>query len=391
MAMMLQATTLGKHVFDISGREIDIGWLGLAEFAPIALLVFVSGVIADRFDRRKVAAFALGGEFLCSVSLGLYSLTDPTRVWPFFVLAACIGTARAFLSPSTRALFPAVAPEGGLPPVIALSSGVWNAAMIAGPATSGLLYTVHPSAAYFTTSVFTLAGIVMILRVRLARPPVARRPDERTTLRSTVEGLRFIRRTPVLYGAIALDLYAVLLGGAVALLPAIAEKRLGVGDVAYGWLRSSVGIGATLTALLLAVRPIHRRVGRRLLIAVGVFGLGTVVLGLTTSYWVAFAAIAVLSGADMVSVYVRGSLVPLITPDAKRGRVLAVENVFIGATNELGAFKSGVASQALGLPLAVAGGGVATIVVVGVWWFRYPELRDIDRFADVETRARDGD
>ena len=194
----------------------------------------------------------------------------------------------------------------------------------------------------------------------------------------------FIRHTPVLLAAIALDLFAVLFGGAVALIPVIAKDRLGVGDVAYGWLRAAPGFGAAGVALLMAARPVRRHVGKTLLTVVAVFGVGTIVLGVTRNYLVAFAALVVLSGADMVSVFIRGSLVPLVTPDEKRGRVLAVESVFIGASNELGAFESGMIAQAVGTTATVVGGGVATLAVVGVWWFAFPSLRTIDRFEELE-------
>ena len=385
IGVMLQAATLGKHVYDITGRELDIGWLGLAEFAPIAVFVFVSGSVADRYNRKYVAAVALGGEFICAITLMIYSLSDPTAVWPFFVIGFAFGTSRAFLSPATRSMYPMVAPDGGLPPVIAMSSGVWTSAMIVGPAVSGFLYTVTPALAYGATAVLILSGIVGILRVQYLREPLPRDPDEKVTLHSAMEGLRFIRRTPILLAAILLDLFAVLFGGAVALLPVIAEERLGVGDIAYGWLRAAGGIGAASMAAFLAIRPLRRNVGRMLLVAVAFFGIGTVVLGLTRSFVVAFVAVLVLNAADMISVFIRGSIVPLVTPDSKRGRVSAVENVFIGATNELGAFESGVASQAFGTPATVVGGGVATIAIVGVWWIGFPSLRRIDRFSNLEA------
>jgi MFS family permease len=278
-----------------------------------------------------------------------------------------------------------VAPDGGLPPIIAMSSAVWTSAMIIGPAASGLLYSIDPWMPYATTAVLTLIGIIGILRVQFLREPPPRDPNEKVTVRSAMEGLHFVRRTPILLAVISLDLFAVLFGGAVALLPVIAEEQLGVGDVAYGWLRAAGGIGAASMAVFLAMRPLRRNVGRSLLIAVGVFGLATIVLGDTSSYTVAFIAVLVLSAADMVSVFIRGSIVPLVTPDEKRGRVSAVENVFIGATNELGAFESGVASQAFGTPATVIGGGVATIAIVGVWWIGFPSLRKIDRFSDLDT------
>ena len=197
------------------------------------------------------------------------------------------------------------------------------------------------------------------------------------------KGLRFIRHRPVLFGAISLDLFAVLFGGAVALLPAIAEDRLGVGNVGYGWLRAAPGIGAVLLTALLAIRPLSRRIGRTLYVVVAVFGAATIVFGATTSYAVAFVALIVLSGADAISIFIRNTIVPLATPDHMRGRVMAVENVFIGASNELGAFESGVASTLLGVGPAVVLGGVLTLGVVGIWWFVFPALRDIDRFEDV--------
>lgn len=385
IGVMLQAATLGKHIYDITGREIDIGLLGLAEFLPIALLVLVTGSVSDRFNRRVVATFALLGELACALTLMFYSLTEPTAVWPFFVVGALFGVSRAFLSPAIRPMYPMVAPEGGLPSLIAMSSAVWTSAMIVGPAVSGFLYSVHPAMSYGATAVMVSIGTLSLLRVRFLHPPAPRDPDEKVTLQSAMEGLYFIRRTPILLAAISLDLFAVLFGGAVALLPVIAEERLGVGDVAYGWLRAAGGIGAAVMAVFLAVRPLRRYVGRSLLAAVAVFGVGTIVLGLTRSYWIAFVAVLVLSGADMVSVFIRSSIVPLVTPDSKRGRVSAVENVFIGATNELGAFESGAVSQLAGVPATVVGGGIATLGIVGLWWKKFPALRDVDRFSDLDA------
>ena len=205
-------------------------------------------------------------------------------------------------------------------------------------------------------------------------------PATKPSIRDAIEGLRFIRRQPVLLGAISLDLFAVLFGGAVALLPAIATERLGVDAVGLGWLRAAGGIGAGLVTLLLAIRPVRRNVGRVLLSAVATFGVTTIVLGVTRNFWIAFAAVAVLSGADSISVFIRATLVPLVTPSSKRGRVMSVENVFIGASNELGAFESGVAGQLLGPAGAVVLGGVATLAIAGGWWFAFPDLRDVDEF-----------
>lgn len=387
----LQLAVLGKEVFDITGRESDLAWLGLAEFAPAPFLVFVTGSVADHFDRRKVAALAMTGEVLCVVALAVYSASDPTAVWPFFLIAGVFGACRSFNAPAIRSMPPMIALDNGVSRAIALTNVVGFSSSIIGAAVSGGLYIIAPSAGYGVAAAMILFGLITLLTVRFRRQPKPPDPDERPTLRSAMEGLRFIRRTPILFGIISLDLFAVLFGGAVALLPAIAEDRLQVGDVAYGWLRAAPGIGAGAMGLVLAVRPLRRRVGKVLLFVVAVFGAGTVVLGLTTNYLVAFVALVVLSGADMVSVFVRSSLVPLVTPDEKRGRVLAVENVFIGASNELGAFESGMAAQQFGLVPAVAGGGIATIGVVVLFSVAFPALRAIDRFEDVERSYGDGD
>jgi len=381
--LALQGAALGLQAYDITGREADLGWIGLCEFLPAALLVLVTGTIADRFPRKRVALIALTGEFATAIALMLYAMSDPTEVWPLFVIATCFGVARAFVAPSTRPMPAMVAPDGALPRVVAMHSATWTGAYIVGPAMSGLLYAIHPSVAYGTTAALLMAGAMLVATVRFARQPDPPAPGDRVTFRSAVEGLVFVRRTPILLAAIGLDLFAVLFGGAVALLPVIAEERLGVGEVAYGFLRAAPGIGAAAMAVFLAVKPLRRHIGRGLLLAVLVFGVSTVVLGLTRSYLIAFLALVVLSSADMVSVFIRASLVPLVTPDEKRGRVMAVENVFIGASNELGAFESGIVAQAVGTPATVVGGGVATIVIVGVWWLGFPSLRRVQRFEDL--------
>ena len=384
VGLSLQVTTLAKQVYDITRRELDLGFLGLAEFLPIALLVFVTGTVADRFNRKRISQLAMAGELSSALLLMWYASTEPTSVFPIFVIAILYGSSRAFLAPAMRPIAAAIAPEGRLPQMIALYSTVWTSAGIVGPAMSGFLYSASPVIAYGTGSVLILVALATFSSVRVPATQRGTEGSERPTLRSAVEGLSYIRRTPILFAAIALDLFAVLFGGAVALLPVIAEERLGVGNIAYGWLRAAAGIGAGGVALLLAVRPLRRHVGRWLLVAVAVFGVGTIVLGLTRTYWIAFVAMLVIHGADMVSVFVRGSIVPLVTPDDKRGRVSAVENVFIGATNELGAFESGVAAQAVGVPATVVGGGVLTLGVVGVWWVKFKQLRDVDRFEDLK-------
>lgn len=394
-AVLLQVTILGKQVYDITGRELDIGLLGLAEFLPAVLLVLVTGSVADRFDRRIIAAVTTALDLLCVVALGIFSLMDLTSVWPLFLVALVFGAARAFAGPATRSLPPMVAPQGALPRTIALYGATWTSAAIVGPALGGFLYSIEPALAYFLAAGLFALGIVQLLAIRFdSVPDESEVDDERVTisekasLHSALEGLRFIRRTPILLAAISLDLFAVLFGGAVALLPVIAEDRLGVGDVGYGWLRAAPGIGAAIMAVVLASRPVTRRVGPTLFFVVAIFGAATIVLGVTTSYLIAFASLVVLAASDMVSVFIRSTLVPLVTPNDKRGRVMAVESVFIGASNELGAFESGVAAQALGTQTAVIGGGVATVGIVAIYSIFFPTLRRVDRFEELDPARR---
>ena len=281
---------------------------------------------------------------LTSILYFAYASTEPTSAVPIFLVAALFGTARAFVSPAMRSIPPLVAPLGGLPRLMALYAVTWQAGLIIGPATSGLLYDHDPATPYVAAALCFAVSAAAIAVLRVRHRQVRTPAEQKTTLHHAMEGLRFIRGRQVLFGAIALDLFAVLFGGAVALLPAIAEDRLHVGNIGYGWLRAAPGVGAVGMALLLAIRPLRRRIGRWLLFVVAVFGAGTMVLGLTHSYTVAFSALVVLSAADAVSVFIRTTIVPLATPDHMRGRVSAVENVFVGASNEVGSFESGVAS-----------------------------------------------
>lgn len=385
IGLNILVTVLYKQVFDITGDELDIGLLGLAQFLPAVLLVLVSGWVADRFDRRRVSGLFLVGRVLCSIALVVYSLSDPTAVLPFFAIAFVFGAVDAMLVPSRRSIAPLVAPPDEFPSVVALWTATFTAASIVGPVVGGFLYTLGADVAYGVAAVAQLLAIAPILGIVYAREP--ERNTDRPTLSAALEGLRFVRRTPIVLAAISLDLFAVLFGGAIALIPAIASERLGVGDIAYGWLRAAPGIGAAAMALVLAVRPVQRRVGPTLLVVVAIFGAGTVVFGLTRSYAVAFVALVVISAADMISMYIRGSLVPLATPDDQLGRVNAVEGVFIGASNELGAFESGVAARAVGLPWAIAGGGLITMAVAGLFAIWFPSLRRIDTFDEVRPPA----
>lgn len=413
--------SVGKLAYDLSGRELDLGLLGLAEFAPAAFLVLLTGSVADRFPRRRVSSLGSLGEGVAALLMTAYVFTDPTAVGPLFGLAILLGSARAFVAPASRAMPADLVPAERLPWLVARWTIVFQLALVSGPVLAGVLYAVDPrlpfaaaSALFVAAAVgysllpppLTVAGPAEVGEVSsvssvaavtatgavaevgaetVGAPPGEGEPAGRGGLSEALEGLRLVRRQPILLGAISLDLFAVLFGGAVALLPAIADEQLGVGPVALGWLRAAPGIGAAAVMLVMAVRPVQRRVGRTLVGAVALFGLATMVLGATRNYVVAFVALLVLAGADALSVFIRVTLVPLVSPAAARGRVMAVENVFIGASNELGAFESGVTGQLLGPGPAVVLGGMATLVIAGLWGRLFPALRRVDRFPTPAT------
>jgi MFS family permease len=388
-ASIICVTALGLQVFDLTRREFDLGLLGLAEFSPSLLLMLATGSVADRFDRRRVSSSAAMVEALAGAGLALYAASRPSAVWPIFALVLVFGTGRAFLAPANRALPADIVPSAHLPWLTSRRAVTWQTSVIVAPVVAGFLYAVDPAAPYVAMSLLLVAAAISMsfvsVPIRDVVPTAGEEPPS-GGLHQALAGLRFIRRSPILLGAISLDLFAVLFGGAVALLPAIAVERLHVGSVGLGWLRGAGGIGAAIVTLLIARRPITRRVGVVLLVSVAIFGGATIVLGSTTIYALAFIAMAVLSGADSVSVFIRSTLVPLATPSDKRGRVIAVESVFIGASNELGAFESGVVGQLIGSAGAVITGGAATLLVAGTYWVAFPALRNVDRFPEPAER-----
>jgi MFS family permease len=406
-ASLVCVTALGVQVYDLTHRELDLGLLGLAEFAPSALLILVVGSIVDRFRRVRISAISAAVQATAAGGLAAYAATNPTSATPIFALVILFGAARAFLAPSNRSLPADVVSADRLPWLTARRAAAWQWAVIAGPIAAGFLYEADPVLPYIAgAALLAIASVSSLLiktresdRLDAAEAEVdvieevadkSGVPAPRTSrLREAVEGLAYIRRSPILLGVISLDLFAVLFGGAVALLPAIAEDRLHVGSVGLGWLRAAGGIGAVLVTLIITRRPVTRRVGPVLLLSIATFGIATIVLGATPIYALAFIAMAVLSGADSISVFIRSTLVPLVTPRSKRGRVMAVESVFIGASNELGAFESGVVGQLIGAPLAIVTGGAATLAIAGLYWVRFPALREVDRFPDRVERGAD--
>ncbi len=378
-------TIVGKQVFDMTGRELDLGLIGLAELLPMALLAPFTGSLADRFDRRLMFAIGLAGDIVVSVAMFAYVNTNPTSVGPIFGLMVLFAVTRSIGTPAARAITIDMAPPDVLERVIPLRSVAFQAGIISGPLVLAWVFVADIAAPYLVAAgAYGLAILIVASMPKLPTRKLATRGGMQA-IRDAREGLRFIRRQPVVFGAISLDLFAVLFGGVIALLPAIAEKRLGVGAVGLGGLRAAVGAGSAVVALSLAIRPVRRYVGRVLLGVIAIFGIMHVVVALTTSYVVAIVALVIAAGSDQISVYIRSTLVPLATPEEMRGRVLAVENVFIGASNELGAVESGLTAAAFGLVGAMLFGSVGTLAVVAVWWRFFPALRDVDRFSEVRA------
>jgi len=388
IGLQIQATALAWHMYEITHDAFKLGLVGLMEFLPAALLALPAGHLADRVDRRRLIVIGAGGELAAAVLLFALSATDRLSVLGILALALTFGVARAIATPAARALMPNLMPKDDFASAIAWSSTSWQVATIAGPGLSGLLYAVDPSVAYGGAAVAFAAALAAIVRMRgravaAASTSAAAKADTGSDLAALLAGLVLIVRNRLLLGAISLDLFAVLFSGASALIPVFAQDILRVGPFAGLALLSAQGIGAVVTALVLTQRPLARHVGRRLFIAVGVFGLAAIGFGLSHSYALSFAVLLVLGAADMVSVYVRGTLVPLATPDVLRGRVVAVESVFIGASNELGRFVAGSGAALLGPITAVLLGGSLTLAVTFTWLRLFPSLRRVDRFTDL--------
>jgi MFS family permease len=376
-AVQMQSVAIGWQVYAKTNDLYDLGLIGLAQFAPFLALILFAGHAADVYDRRRIICACLATQLLCALLLLAYTLTGIAPVWPVFAVLVLFGSARAFMMPATQAVLINMVPAADFGQAVALSSSSFHVAVIAGPALGGLLYLAGPQTVYATSAVLLLASTVLMLVAKSA-PQAAR--GVAAGWHTLLEGLRFVWSRPVVLGAISLDLFAVLFGGATALLPALARDVLHVDSTGLGLLRTAPGVGAAVISVALARWPIERNVGRRMFAGVGLFGLGTVVLGWTASLPVALAALFAMGAGDMVSVYVRHLLVQLETPDAIRGRVSAVNAVFIGASNELGEFESGVTAGWFGLVRAVIVGGVATLVVTGAWMAFFPVLARMDRF-----------
>ena len=375
-AQLMQSVAIGWQVYDITHDPTDLGLVGLALFLPQMLLSLAAGHVADRFSRRRVIQLCLGVQALAAALLALLAAKGAGSVLPILGILLLFATARAFLGPSMQSLLPLLVPREHLPNAVLWSSSCWQLAVVAGPALGGLLYGFGAEMVYGA-----VAGLLALALLAMGFIAGGRAAPQAggASLKDVLAGVHFIRSRPVLLGAMSMDLFAVLFGGATALLPVYAHDILLVGPWGLGLLRSAPAVGAATCGLWLAHHPPRGRVGRAMLVAVAGFGVATIGFGLSTSFPLSLAALVAMGGCDMVSVYVRQSLVQLSTPDAMRGRVTAVSQVFIGASNELGEFESGITAGWFGTVPAVVLGGVCTLAVVALWRRRFPELAAVDR------------
>ncbi len=386
LGMQMQSVAIGWQIYSITGRPLDLAWVGLAQFFPAVCLSLVTGHVADRFERRVILLFCHAAMAALSTSLLLLARSGVTHVGPIYAVLVGIGVARAFLGPANQSILPTLVPVEHFGNAVAWGSSFWQTAMVLGPTLGGVLYAAlgGPTAVYGIAGASALAALGLVACMRAAKPRPAQSP---ATLASLLAGVRYVWRNQIVFGAISLDLFAVLLGGATALLPVYARDILHLGPWALGALRSAPAAGAALTAVMLATRPIENRAGLKMFGGVAVFGVATIAFGLSRSFTTSLVALVFVGAADMVSVFVRSALVQLATPDAMRGRVSAVNMVFVGASNELGEFESGLTAQWLGTVPAVLVGGIGTLVVVAVWAWRFPALRRVNRLSDAEAVA----
>jgi len=371
MAYNMLTVAVGWKVYELTDSALSLGLVGLVQFLPQLLLTFVVGHVADRYERRRVAMICQGALLAVSALLALGSLTDGLTEGRVLALACAMGSARAFVYPSMQAILPTLLPPAVLPRALALSATSRQCGVILGPALGGALYAAGASVVFLTCAATYALSIAALAGLRTPRSDAPRAP---LSLASLLGGVAFIRSRPEILGAISLDLFSVLLGGATALLPIFARDILQAGPFGLGLLRAAPAGGAVLMSLFLAQHPMTSRVGRKMFAAVALFGVATIVFGLSTNFALSLAALVVLGCCDMVSVVVRSSLVQLDTPDEMRGRVSAVNSVFIGTSNQLGEFESGVTAAWFGAAPAVVIGGVCTVLVAVLWMRLFPTL-----------------
>ena len=381
LATEMQSVAVGWQVYEITHRPLDLGLVGLAQFLPTVLLFLISGHVADRYDRRKLLVTCYAGYATCSALLLFAAVRHVTHVYPIYAILLLLGVVRAFSGPTSRAIQPQLVPPEHFANAVAWSSSIYQGANILGPAFGGLVYaaTRGPAAVYALGLASGLVAVFSTFRMQFQEKP---RERDRVNIRTLLAGFRYIWREKVVLGSISLDMFAVLLGGAVALLPIFASEILHTGPWGLGLLRSAPGLGAGAMAIFVAHRPM-RRAGLKMLWCVAGFGFCTILFGLSHNFWLSLAALFLVGASDMVSVIVRAILIQVATPDEMRGRVNAVDMIFIGASNELGEFESGLTAHLFGTVPAVVLGGLGTLVVVALWAWAFPDLRRTDRLTPV--------
>ena len=373
-ALQVLSVAIGWQVYDKTGDPLLLGLVGLVQFVPAPVLVLVTGSVADRFNRRRIMAVCMAVEALCAAGLSYLLHLDGGPMWAVFTVLTILGIARAFMGPAVQSLLPNLVPAIALPNAIALNSSSFQLATIVGPVVGGLVYGVSSQLAYGASVALFMLAAVLTLQIP---QPAQKSVPEPMTVDSLLAGFRYIRSQPVVLGALSLDLVAVLLGGTVALLPVFARDILDVGPWGLGALRSAAGVGALIMSVWLIRYPVSDHAGRAMFASVAIYGVSIVLFGFSQNLWLSCLALAIMGAADMVSVFIRQTLIQLKTPDDVRGRVSAINMTFIGASNELGQFRAGAMASGVGAVAAVVVGGVGAVATAVLWARLFPELRQV--------------
>jgi MFS family permease len=380
----IQSVAVGLQVYDLTRDPVALGYVGLAIFLPMLLLVLPAGDLADRVDRRLMLISSYVVQILASFLLVTLTLTGVTEMWAYYAAIVFLGIALGMSQPAVQSFLPFLVTLDRLPQAIAWNATAYRTATIAGPAVGGFLYEFGPNVNYAVCLCLYIFTVIVMWNLRI-------RPREGQSAGSTAferiaEGISYIRRRPIIFGAISLDLFAMFLGGATALLPIYARDILQVGPIGLGFLRTAPSAGAAMVAVVLARRQLQRHAGLWMFACVALFGVATVVFGISENFYLSLVALVVVGGADMVSVFVRSAMIQLATPDHMRGRVGSLNSLFVGASNELGEFRAGMTAGAVGTVPAVVIGGLGAVLIVGLWMRLFPALRQVDRFSDVTVR-----
>jgi MFS family permease len=386
LAGQIQTVAVGWQVYDMTGDVMALGYVGLALFLPVVVCTLPAGDAADRFDRRRVVVCSYVVQGAGAGMLALLAALEHTDMAPLYATLVAIGAARALAGPAQQSFLPLLVPRAAVARAVAWTTAAFKVALIGGPVLGGALLAAGAPAAFGAAALAIGCALLAVATIRASGRSEPEGVPEGSRWRRLLLGIDYVRRHRLILGAMSLDLFAVLLGGAAALLPVYAKDILMVGPEGLGAMRSALAIGGMAMAVYLGWRPIERRVGQRLLAAVAIFGAATIARGLSTSFVLSLIALAAMGASDMISMFVRQTVIQLATPDGMRGRVSSVNLLFVGASNELGDFESGLVAAWIGVVPAVVVGGVGTIAVVAIWSRAFPELRRLDRFADAAPR-----